>query len=165
MSVKAVPEGYHTVTPYLILKNAGEAIEFYKKAFGATEVYRLDAPGGMVAHAEVKIGDSHVMLSDEWPDFDAFGPATRGGTTVSLVIYVEDCDARFDRAVAAGGTAVRPMTDHFHGDRMGTLKDPFGHQWSIGKHLEDVSPEEMKRRMDEWMAASQGAEPSGSGKE
>ncbi|MBA3314143.1 MAG: VOC family protein [Planctomycetota bacterium] len=151
MSVKPIPEGYHSVTPYLIVKGAAQALEFYKRAFGAVETVRLDGPDGMLAHAEFKIGDSHVMLSDEWPHMDALGPVSRGGTSVGLAVYTEDCDAMFDRAVAAGGTAVRPVQNQFYGDRSGTLKDPFGHQWTIATHVEDVSPEEMQSRMESAM--------------
>jgi PhnB protein len=145
-TIKKIPEGYHTVTPYLVTANADKAIEFYKEAFGARELVRLPSPDGKVMHAEIKIGDSQVMLSDECPDWDALGPLTRGGTTVSIVLYVEDVDAVVNRAIAAGAKAVMPVTDQFWGDRMGTVIDPFGHKWSIATHIEDVSPEEMKTR-------------------
>jgi PhnB protein len=145
-TIKKIPEGYHTVTPYLVTANADKAIEFYKEAFGARELFRLPSPDGKVMHAEIKIGDSQVMLSDECPDWDALGPLTRGGTTVSIVLYVEDVDAVVNRAIAAGAKAVMPVTDQFWGDRMGTVIDPFGHKWSIATHIEDVSPEEMKTR-------------------
>jgi PhnB protein len=147
MSVKPIPAGYHTVTPYLIAKGAAQLLDFYKRAFDAVEVMRLDGPGGTLAHAEVKIGDSHVMLTDEWPDMDALGPSTRGGTSVGLCIYTPDCDAMFDRAVAAGAEVIRPVQNQFYGDRAGTVKDPAGHQWTIATHVEDVSAEEMKARM------------------
>src|SRR5688572_2590764 len=147
MPVRPIPNGYHSVTPYLIIKNAAAAIEFYKRAFGATELYRLDGPGGTVAHAEVQIGDSRVMVSDEWPDFGALGPESRGGTTVGFCIYVEDCDAAFEKAVAAGGRAEKPVQDQFYGDRSGTIVDPFGHKWTLATHIEDVSMEEIERRM------------------
>ena len=153
MAVKAIPDGYHSVTPYLICKNAAAAIEFYKQAFGATELYRLDGPGGSVAHAEVKIGDSRVMVSDEWPDFGALGPEARGGTPVGFCLYVEDCDAAFDRAVAAGGRVEKPVQDQFYGDRSGTVIDPAGHKWTISTHIEDVKPEDLHRRMEEAMKA------------
>jgi PhnB protein len=162
MSVQPIPAGYHSVTPYLILKDATAAIEFYKRAFGATELMRLDGPGGTVAHAEVKIGDSPIMLSDEWPNHGILGPAARGGTTVGLMVYVEDCDAVFERAIAAGGTVDRPLENQFYGDRSGTIIDPFGHKWTIASHIEDVPPEEINRRFEEWMATqSAAATPQG----
>ena len=145
-TVNKIPEGYHTVTPYLVTANADKAIEFYKEAFGAKELVRLPSPDGKVMHAEIKIGDSPVMLSDECPDWDALSPLARGGTTVSIVLYVEDVDAVVNRAVAAGAKAVMPVTDQFWGDRMGTVIDPFGHKWSVATHVEDVSPEEMSTR-------------------
>ena len=147
MSVSHIPQGYHSVTPYLIVAGAAEAIRFYGEAFGAEEVLRMTMPGGRIAHAEVKIGDSHIMLSDEWPDMDFLGPKARGGATASLMIYLEDVDAAWDRAIAAGCTAERPPEDQFWGDRMGTLVDPFGHRWSLATHIEDVSDEELQRRM------------------
>jgi PhnB protein len=145
-TVKKIPEGYQTVTPYLVTANADKAIEYYKEAFGAIELARLLGPDGKVMHAEIKIGDSPIMLSDECPDWDALGPLTRGGTTVSIVLYVEDVDAVVSRAIAAGAKAVMPVTDQFWGDRMGTVIDPFGHKWSIATHIEDVSPEEVSTR-------------------
>lgn len=153
MSVKPIPEGYHTVTPYLIIKRAAEAIEFYKKALGATEVMRLPGPEGKVMHAEIQIGDSKLMLADEFPDCDILGPASRGGTTVSFAIYVEDCDSAFERAIAAGGVVNRPVENQFYGDRSGTFKDPYGHQWTLSTHVEDVAEEEMQRRMAGMMQA------------
>lgn len=152
MSVSPIPEGYSSVTPYLTLDDANAAIEFYKNAFGATELFRMPM-GDRIAHAEIKIGNSHVMLSDEWPDMDMLGPKSRGGTTASLMIYLDGVDAAFDRAIAAGATAERPPEDQFWGDRMGTLVDPFGHRWSIATHVEDVAPEEMARRMSEMAPA------------
>jgi PhnB protein len=152
MAAKPIPDGYHTVTPYLIVKGAAAAIEYYKKAFGAEEVHRTDGPGGTVLHADMKIGDSHVMLSDEWPDFGALGPHSLGGTSTGFCLYVKDCDAAFDRAIAAGGKVERPVTDQFYGDRAGTLIDPFGHKWTIATHKEDVPPDQMQQRMEEWMA-------------
>jgi PhnB protein len=145
--VQAIPTGYHSVTPYLIVKNAAAALEFYKKAFGAVELMRFPGPGGKLMHAEVKIGDSPVMLADEMPDGGYVGPQTLGGAAVSMMVYVENVDARFAQAVAAGATVKRPVEDQFYGDRTGTLVDPFGHVWSIGTHKEDVSMEEMQRRM------------------
>lgn len=153
MSVSAIPEGYHSVTPYLLIDGATEAIRFYEQAFGATEVLRMPM-GDKVAHAEVKIGNSHIMLSDEWPDMDLLGPLKRGGATASLMIYLADVDEAFARALEAGATQERPPEDQFWGDRMGTVIDPFGHRWTLATHLEDVSEEEMQRRMAE---AFQGA--------
>jgi PhnB protein len=141
-----IPEGYHTATPYLILTGAASAIEFYQQAFGATEVMRLAAPGGKVMHAEIQIGDSRIMLADECPEMDARGPQMIGGTPVSLMLYVEDVDAVTAEAVAAGAKLLRPVQDQFYGDRCGTLIDPFGHQWTIATHKEDISPEEISRR-------------------
>jgi PhnB protein len=145
-TVNKIPEGYHTVTPYLVMAHADKAIEFYKEAFGARELVRLPSPDGKVMHAEIKIGDSPIMLCDECPDWDALGPLTRGGTTVSIVLYVDDVDAVVSRAIAAGAKSVMPVTNQFWGDRMGTVIDPFGHKWSIATHVEDVSPEEMSTR-------------------
>jgi len=145
--VDPIPQGYHSVTPYLIVDGAVAAIEFYKSAFGAVEVMRLPM-GDRIGHAEVKIGDSHVMLADEFPGMGHLGPRARGGTTVSLLIYVPDVDAAFDKAVAAGGKVDRPVADQFYGDRAGTLTDPFGHQWTLATHVEDVSVEECQRRME-----------------
>jgi PhnB protein len=143
--VQPIPPGYHSITPYLMVRDAARALAFYAKAFGADEVMRFDAPNGKVAHAEVKIGDSHVMLADESPEFA--GPQTLGGAGVSLMLYVKDVDATFEQAVAAGAMVRRPVTDQFYGDRVGTLVDPFGHVWSIGTHRENVSVEEVQRRM------------------
>jgi PhnB protein len=145
-TVKKIPQGHHTATPYLVTANADQAIEFYKKAFGASELSRLPFPDGRVMHAEIMIGNSPIMLSDECPDWGALSPLTRGGTTVSIVLYVEDVDAVVNRAIAAGAKAMMPVTDQFWGDRMGTVIDPFGHKWSIATHIEDVSPEEMRTR-------------------
>ncbi len=146
MSVSPIPEGYSSVTPYLTLNDADAAIAFYKQAFGATEVFRMPM-GDKIGHAELRIGNAHVMLSDEWPDMDILSPKARGGATSSLMIYLDGVDAAYDRAIAAGATAERPPEDQFWGDRMGTLVDPFGHRWSLATHVEDVSPEEMGRRM------------------
>jgi PhnB protein len=145
--VQPIPAGYHSVTPYLLVRDAAKAIAFYRDAFGADEVMRFDGPNGKVAHAEVKIGDSHVMLADEVPEQGFVGPQTLGGAGVSLMLYVNDVDATFARAVAAGASVRRPVADQFYGDRVGTLVDPFGHVWSIGTHREDVSMEEVQRRM------------------
>jgi PhnB protein len=148
----AAPAGYHTVTPYLVLEHAAAAIDFYKKAFGAEEILRLEHDG-RVAHAEIRIGDSPVMLADSTPDMAFRGPKSLGGTPVSMMVYVADVDAAFERAVAAGAKSVRPVEDQFYGDRTGTLTDPFGHVWSIATPKEKVAPEEMRRRFDELMAA------------
>jgi PhnB protein len=145
--VHHIPAGYHSVTPYLMVRDATKALAFYRDAFGAEELMRFEGPPGRIAHAEVKIGDSHVMLADESPGEGFVGPQTLGGAGVSLMVYVQDVDATFARAVAAGATARRPVADQFYGDRVGTLADPFGHVWSIATHREDVPPEEMERRM------------------
>jgi PhnB protein len=151
MPVSPIPAGYHTVTPYVTVRGAAKAIEFYKAAFGATEVYRLAMPDGTIAHAEIKVGDSRVMLSDENPAWGNVGPQTLGGTTGGLVIYLADVDAAFNTAVAAGAKVMKPVMDQFWGDRMGTVTDPFGHVWTFATHIEDVSVEEMGRRMAEMM--------------
>ena len=144
MPVKHIPEGYHSVTPYLIFKGAAAAIDFYKKVFGATELFRMpDASGKLVGHAEIKIGDSHIMMADECPEMGYLSPQTLGGTPVSILLYVEDVDSTVPRAVAAGAKLVQPIKDQFYGDRSGTLHDPFGHVWTIATHIRDVSPEEM----------------------
>jgi uncharacterized glyoxalase superfamily protein PhnB len=143
---KPVPDGFHTVTAHLTVKGAGEAIEFYKKAFGAEEVARMPGPGGTIMHAEIRIGDSPIMLNDEFPEHGARGPKTIGGTPVSIHLYVKDVDALFDRAVKAGAKVTMPIADMFWGDRFGKLEDPFGHQWSLATHLEDVTSEECMER-------------------
>ena len=157
MAVKPIPDGYHSVTPYLVVQGAARAIEFYRQAFGATELFRIDAPGGKVGHAEIRIGDSPVMLADEFPDMGANSPAAFGGTPVSLMIYVPDVDARFAAAVAAGATVQRPLKDQFYGDRSGTVIDPFGHVWTIATHVEDVPPDEMQARAAAAMSGAGGA--------
>ena len=149
MAVSHIPEGYHSVTPYLIVDGAESAIRFYAEAFGAVEVVRMPMSEGKLAHAEVKIGNSHVMLADEFPDLGHLGPHKRGGPTASLMIYLQDVDAAFAKAVAAGAKEERAPADQFWGDRMGTLIDPFGHRWSLATHVEDVPEEEMQRRMSE----------------
>jgi PhnB protein len=146
MAASPIPEGYHSVTPYIAVDDGAAAIRFYEAAFGAVEVLRLEMDG-RIGHAEVRIGDSHVMLSDEWPDMGVLGPKSRGGPTASLLIYTEGVDAAFARAVEAGATVEREVQDQFYGDRTGTLIDPFGHRWTIATHVEDVTPEEMRRRM------------------
>jgi PhnB protein len=147
MPVKPIPEGYYTVTPYLIIKGAARALDYYRKAFGATELMRFADPSGRVGHAEIKIGNSIVMLADEHPEMGARSPQTIGGSPVGLCLYVEDVDALFKQAVAAGGTVKRPVQDQFYGDRAGTLEDPFGHNWTIATHIKDVSQEEMIKAM------------------
>jgi PhnB protein len=144
--VKPIPEGYNSVTPYLIVNGAARAIEFYKQAFGATVTVRMDGPDGRVGHAEIRIGDSHVMLADEHPEMGARSPQTIGGSPVSLLLYVEDVDATVSQAVEAGAKLTRPVKDQFYGDRTGGLEDPFGHAWYVATHVEDVAPEEMRKR-------------------
>jgi PhnB protein len=146
MAVKPIPDGYHSVTPYLILDNATGALEFYKKAFGAVEEVRMPAPGGRIGHAEIRIGDSVIMLADESPQMGARSARTLGGSPISLLVYVEDVDARVAQAVAAGAKLVRPVANQFYGDRTGGVDDPFGYHWYLATHVEDVSPEEMKKR-------------------
>jgi PhnB protein len=148
MAVKAIPDGYHTVTPYLIIKGAGRALEFYKQAFGAKQRMRMDGPNGTVGHAEIEIDGSAVMLADEFPEMGYRSPQSIGGAGVSLVLYVTDVDARFNQAVAAGAKPLRPVEDQFYGDRSGTLEDPFGHVWTISTHKEDLTPEEIHRRAE-----------------
>ena len=144
--VKAIPEGYHAVTPYLIVNDGARAIEFYKKAFGATELFRMAGPDGKIGHAEIKIGDSPIMLADEVPAMGHRSPQSLGGSPVSILLYVEDVDAVFNQAVAAGAKVARPVADQFYGDRTGGVTDPFGHAWYIATHKEDVSLEEMQKR-------------------
>jgi PhnB protein len=150
MAVNHIPEGYHSVTPYLVVDGADAAIRFYGEAFGAAEELRMPmGESGKLAHAEVKIGDSHVMLADEFPDMGFLGPLKRGGATASLMIYVPDVDAAYAKAIGAGAKEERPPADQFWGDRMGTLIDPFGHRWTLATHVEDVAEDEMRRRMTE----------------
>ncbi len=144
--VKPIPDGYARVTPYLIVDGAGEAIAFYRSVLGATERMRMPAPDGKIGHAELQIGDSVIMLADEFPEMDARGPRTVGGSPVSLLVYVEDVDSVFDRAVQAGAKALRPVEDKFYGDRSGSFEDPFGHRWDVACHVEDVPPAEMAER-------------------
>jgi PhnB protein len=145
-AVKPVPDGYRSITPYLSLKGAADAIEFYKKAFGATEEMRIAQPDGRVGHTELLIGDSRIMLADEFPEMDFRSPAAFGGTPVHIHLYVPDVDATFSRAVAAGARVLRPVEDKFYGDRSGTLADPWGHVWHVATHVEDLSKEEIGRR-------------------
>jgi PhnB protein len=146
--VNPIPEGFHTVTPYMTIKDAARAIEFYKEAFGATEIFRWAEPDGRVRHAEVVIGDSPVMLTDEAPDFGMAGPQSLGGSPVHMFLYVENVDATFERAIAAGAKELMPVEDSEDGDRRGGVTDPFGHVWYIGTHIEDISREELQKRYD-----------------
>jgi PhnB protein len=157
MTVRAIPEGYHTATPHLVVKDAARAIEFYKQAFGATELMRLTAPGGIVAHAEIKIGDSIIMLADEFPNWGNHSPTSLGGTPARIHLYVEDVDAMFAQAVAAGSEVQIPVDDQFYGDRSGRLVDPFGHMWIIGTHKQDMTQEEMQRSFEQFLGQQGGA--------
>jgi PhnB protein len=150
---KPIPEGYRTVTPYLVLDDAASAIDFYKTAFGAKERMRMEAPGGKIGHAEIEIGDSMVMISDSFPQSTTKSPRELGGTTAGVFLYVEDVDAVTQKAVDAGATVTMEVADQFWGDRFGSITDPFGHSWSIATHVEDVPPEEMAERAKEAMAA------------
>ena len=147
MSVKPIPEGYHTVTPYLIVDDAAKALDFYHQAFAAIELMRFDMPGGKIGHAEIKIGNSHLMLADESPDMGFKSPQSLGGSSVSIVLYVEDVDTTFSTAIAAGAKEKMPVKDQFYGDRSGSLVDPFGHVWTIATHTEDVTNEEIGKRV------------------
>jgi len=152
MAVKPIPDGYHSVTPYLILDDAARALEFYKKAFGAVELMRMQAPGGRIGHAEIRIGNSPIMLADENPQMNAKSARSFGGSSVSLMVYVDNVDAMVAQAVAAGGKLVRPVADQFYGDRTGGVDDPFGYHWYIATHVEDVPQEELERRAAKAMA-------------
>lgn len=151
--VKPVPDGYDSVTPYLIVKGAAQAIAFYQQAFKATETMRLPAPGGGIGHAELRIGNSIIMLADEFPDMGARSPKTLGGSPVSLMIYVEDVDKVFDEAIAAGAKVLRALENKFYGDRAGQIEDPFGHVWTLATHVEDVSAELLQQRLQELFAS------------
>jgi PhnB protein len=155
--VPPIPPGYHTVTPYITVTNSNEAIEFYKRAFGAEEIMRMAGPGGAIIHAEIKIGDSVVMLSDEWPNSGAKAPINAGCTTQSLMVYLPDVDASFDRAVKAGAKTTQPVQDMFWGDRTGQVTDPYGHKWMLATHIEDVQPADMERRQREFFAKMKAA--------
>ncbi len=152
MPVPHIPPGYSTATPYLIVAGAAKAIAFYQKAFGATEVMRFEH-GGMIGHAEIQIGDSRIMLADEMPEMGYKGPKSLGGSPVGLMLYVPDADRVFAQAIAAGAKSVQPVQDQFYGDRSGNLQDPFGHQWTVATHTEDLSPEELERRFKSTMAS------------
>lgn len=147
MPVKPIPDGYHSITPYLTVKGAPRALEFYEKAFGAKVLFRMDDKEGRVSHAELQLGDSRIMLSDEHPEMGVRSPLSVGGTPVSIHLYTDDVDATVARAVALGAKVTRAVADQFYGDRSGTLTDPFGHRWFVSTHTEDVSPEEMERRV------------------
>jgi len=150
--VNAIPKGYHSVTPYLTVNDAARALEFYKRAFGAQEVMRMDGPDGKIGHAEIKIGDSMIMLADEMPGMGARSPQSLGGTTAGVMLYVENADTVFNQALSAGAQVDMPLADMFWGDRYGRLKDPFGHSWSVATHIEDVAPAEMSKRMKDEVA-------------
>jgi PhnB protein len=144
--VKPIPDGYHTVTPYLIVNAAADAIAFYKRALGAAEVMRMDDPSGKIHHAEISIGGSRIMLADEHPEIQALSPKTIGGSPVSIHLYVDNVDTAVERAVAAGAKLIRPVADQFYGDRVGGIEDPFGYRWFIATHKEDLTMEEIRRR-------------------
>lgn len=146
MAVKPIPEGYRSVTPYLIVRGAARALEFYARAFGAKELFRMAQPDGKIGHAEIQLGDSRVMLADEHPEVGARSPQTVGGTPVQILLYVEDVDATVAQAVAAGAQLTRPVANQFYGDRTGGLTDPFGHHWYVATHVEDVPEDELARR-------------------
>ena len=152
--VKPIPDGYPQITPYLIVDGAGAAIEFYGKVLGTTERMRMPGPDGKVGHAELQLGDSVIMLADEFPDMGSPSPKSVGGTPVTIMVYVEDVDSVFDRAISAGATSLRPVENQFYGDRAGSFEDPFGHKWFVATHVEDVSPEEMDRRAAEAMGGT-----------
>jgi PhnB protein len=158
MTVNPIPEGYHTVTPYLIVDGVAKAIEFYTAAFGAQEIMRTDAPNGKIMHAEIKIGDSHIMLADEMPEMGIRSAKSIGGSPVSILLYIEDVDSSFQQALDAGATVQRPLVDQFYGDRSGTVDDPFGLSWTLATHVEDVSEEEMDRRFKEMMQQQGGGD-------
>lgn len=150
MPVKPTPDGYHTLTPYLIVKGGVKALEFYKKAFHATELMRFDGPNGTIGHSEIKIGDSVIMVADEFPGAMCVAPTNPKAASVGLMLYVDDCDAWFSRAVACGATVLRPLADQFYGDRSGTIVDPFNHQWTLATHKEDLTHAEIETRMKAW---------------
>ncbi len=152
--VPYIPDGYHNVTPYLYIDGAAEAIDFYKKAFGATELYRLPGKNGKIGHAELQFGDSRIMLADQSVEMSAYGPKHYGGVSIGLMLYVEDVDAVFQRAIDAGATVWRPLADQFYGDRTGGVEDPYGHHWFLGTHVKDVSPQEMELAMQSMAGAS-----------
>ncbi len=156
MAVKPIPDGYHNVTAYLVTRDAARAIAFYGQAFGAVEVMRIAAPDGKIGHAEIRIGDSPIMLSDEFPEMNAQSPLVLGGSPVSMLLYVADVDKTLAQAIAAGATLLRPVEDKFYGDRSGSVTDPFGHIWHLATHTEDVPPDEVRRRAEAFMKQSKG---------
>jgi len=149
MPVKAIPDGYHSITPYLSIKGASNAIEFYKKAFDAIELFRLDMPGGIIGHAEVQIGNSRIMIADPCDDVSFGDPKTLGGSTVGLYVYVDDVDKMYSQSLATGAKSINPVEDQFYGDRIGTIEDPYGHRWFIATHKEDLTPEELNKRAED----------------
>jgi len=157
MAVKPIPDGYHSVQPYLAVDDAAKAIDWYKQAFGATERFRMNGPGGTIGHAELQIGDSVVMLSDPFPQASTKPPKELGGTSSSVMLYVEDVDGTVKQAVDAGATVTMEVSDQFWGDRFGSVTDPFGHSWGIATHVEDVPPDEMEKRAADAMAAMAGS--------
>lgn len=159
--VKPIPEGYHSITPYLAIKDAARAIDFYQRAFGAKEIMRMNTPQGKVSHAEIKIGDSIIMLSEESLMSDIRAPQSQDASPVSLFLYVEDVDSTFKKALSAGAKERQPLANQFWGDRYGRLTDPFGHSWSLATHIEDVAPEEMSKRAQEAAKAAQRAHAGG----
>lgn len=160
MTVKPIPDGYHNITPYLCIEGAAEAIDFYKRAFDATEVFRLVAPGGEIGHAEIRIGDSSLMLSDACDQSPLRNPRSQGGSSTGLHLYVANVDTQFAKAVDAGAKVIRPLLDQFYGDRAGTLEDPFGHVWFLASRIEDLSPEEISRRAETLFSAQCGEGPA-----
>jgi PhnB protein len=148
---KAIPDGYHSITPYLIVDDAAKALQFYEKAFGATELMRIEGPDGRIGHAEMKIGDSAIMLADEYPTMGYRSPTSLGGAGVSLMVYVDKADETFQQALSCGAQEIQPVKDQFYGDRSGTVKDPFGHVWTISTHMEDIAPDELRRRAERVM--------------
>jgi PhnB protein len=161
---KPIPEGHHSITPYLMVKDAAQAIEFYKRAFGAQEIDRMPGPGGRgVMHAEIKIGDSRIMLSDEFPGVGCRSPQSLHGTTCQMFLYVPDVDSAYQQAISAGATSAMPVADMFWGDRYGKLSDPFGHEWGLATHKEDVSPQEMRQRAEAFFAQMAQRKTAGGG--
>ena len=154
MATKPIPDGYHSVTPYLIVKGGADALNFYKRAFGAVEMMRMASPDGRIGHAEIKIGDSVIMLADEHPEMGHRSPQSLGGAGVGLMVYVDKVDEVFKQAVASGAKELQPLKNQFYGDRSGTLQDPFGHQWTLATHIEDVAPDEMRRRAEKFMQST-----------
>lgn len=155
---KSIPDGFHTVTPSIVLSNSKEAIEFYKKAFGAREIYQMPTPDGKIMHAMIQIGDSFIMMADEFPEMGTRSPKTVGGTSTTIHLYVEDADNVYNQAVQAGAKPTMPMMDAFWGDRFGTIQDPFGHSWAISTHQKDVSPEEMRKAAEEFIDKQYGSQ-------